>query len=788
MLTQEIFTKLAITPKDLRKKFDAGRKKKKGDKIESLVQLLRDRVDEGRRQNLTDYRLWWAMDVAYDVPFRQTTTSMLSSLMERMGRNDLSSEQTKETFNQWGLAHLVKTTKNEDGKTCHNVDLPVMFNIHLPLARAYLNIRWAKLYSDRNVFPFLKYEPIKYTIKNRLRCEIITDTIELQAQQFGYRSTFKQWLFNALHYGTAIMFPMEDWYKEKTHVMDDKGVVKVKTKKQGLRYNIPHPSRTFYDQAHRIGTINYDSGVTFAGYWRIGRYRDVMKNPNYWNKEYVTMMSNDLIRGNPVYFSTVYPCQMEFANVSGAAATTGAGQLDRESAVSYYTSAHEDKAVVMTDLFCKLIPKQWDLADTECPIWFRFVLCNDDDVIYAAPLTYTPPLYIGYDAHEERRRNASLTLEVMPFQDHMSNLITQQILLTKQNLARVVFVNQDLVPPQYLKKIENLGEDLYRSITFIPYKGKVTQMMQSDIRQAFTNVQFPMASSVELMSTFRLLLDILERILVFSAQEVGAVASHEQTAEEARIVAGNVNSRIELTNSFIEDGIYAWKKQLYDALMGYGDKEIVAQVPSVPTITPKTMDDIGFNVVEVGVPGQAKMQVKGPKKALAMEDFASSREGENRINNPEVAASMAQVMSVMMANPMTMMAIGAEQAIEIYNMIIRIAGMPREFKLNVTNAEAVANIVKQQSGLGQKEQAAQMQEMFGKLAEEILNRAGEQSIQITQQAMQPIQGEHQQLVDAVTQIADRITPLEQGMQQVVDKMNAILKAAASQSGTQQTPP
>lgn len=787
MLTQEIFKKLKLTPKDLKPLFTYTRKRVLGGKIKDLVQLLRDRIDEGRRLNLTDYKLWWAMDVAYDVPFRQTTTTMLTSLMDRASRQDLSSEKVKEYFNQWGLSQFLKETEN-DGKKCTSVDLPVMFNIHIPLVRAYLNIRWAKLYSDRNVFPFLKYEPIKFTMQNRMRCEIITDIVEMMGQQFGYRSTYKQWLFNALHYGTAIMFPLEDWYREKTHTMDERGVVNVKTKKQGLRYSIPHPSRTFYDQAHRLGTINYDAGVTYAGYWRIARYREVKKNPHYWNKDMVTMMGNDMIRGNPVYFSTVYPCQMEFPNAVGIAGVggSGTGMLDRESNVSYYTSAHEDKAVVLTEIFCKLVPKEWDLADTECPMWFRFVLCNDDDVVYAAPLTYTPPLYIGYDAHEERRRNASLTLEVLPFQDHMSNLISQQILTAKSNLTRAIFYNEDLVPPEALKKVINLGEDLYRTINFIPYKGRVTQMMQTDIRAAFTNVQFPIASTIELMSTTRLLLDMLERILVFSAQEVGAVAAHEQTAEEARIVAGSVNTRIALTDSFIEDGLYAWKCQLFNALMGYGDSEIYAQVPATPAVTTKVIEDLGFNVVEVGVPGQSKTQVRGPKKALAMEAFASAREGETRINNTEVAAAMAQVMSVMMSNPMTMMAVGAEQALEIYNMIIRIAGLPREFKLHVANPEAVQSVVKNQSGQGQQEQAAQMQEMFAKMAEEILNRAAEQTIQVVKQAVEPISAEVQQVAQALVKVAERVEPLEAGLEDVMARLNQLL-AAASQSGLQKTP-
>lgn len=791
MITLEVLKKLGITQANLKKKFTS---KKPSDKIKELVQLMRDRIDEGRRQNLVDYKLWWAMDVAYDVPFRQTTYSMLWSLMDRLSKNEIASDKVKETFESWGLSQFIKEEKN-NGKTCHVVDLPVMFKIHIPLVRAYLNIRWAKLYSDRNVFPFLKYEPIKYTTENRMRCEIITDTIEMMGQQMGYRSTFKQWLFNMLHYGTAIMFPSEDWYREKCPYLDPEGKIYYKTKKQGLRYNIPHPSRVFYDQAHRVGTINYDNGVSFAGYWRIARYREVMKSQVFWNKEQVSMMDHDLIANNAVFFSTVYPCQMEFPNAANSR-ISGAGMLDRESNVSYYTSAHEDKACVLTDLFMKLVPSEWDLGECDEPFWFRFVLANDDDVLYCAPLCYTAPVYMGYDAHEERRRNASLSLEVLPFQDHMSNLVTQQILTIKQNLAHVIFVNTDLVKENYIRKIENKGEDLYRTITFIPYEGRKVMMGQNDIRQAFTDIKFQPVNSAELMTTFRMLLDILERVLVFSAQEVGSVASHEQTAEEARIVAGNVNTRVELTNSFIEDALYAWKKQLYDGLMGYGDKEIYAQVPTVPPLNhPELIEKIGFNIVDdqTYVTG-SKMQLKGPKSALQMEGFSSAREGESRINNTEVAAAMAQVMQVMMSNQMTMMAIGPQQAIDIYNMIIRVAGMPREFKLHVANQDLINRMMSSQDPAQQQEGQQQMQQMFKELATQILNQAGEQTLQVVEKAVGPIVeqvkalGEQQQeIVDGVKQVAEVAQGAQAGVEELATRLEQILQAA-SQNAREQTAP
>ena len=764
MITTSILKELKITPSDLKSKFTSG---KVSDDVKEFIELTRDRVLEGRRQNLVDFRMWWAMDTAYDVPFKQVTQSMVSTFLERVVRNDMSTQEFMKAANDWGLTQWIRDVQ-VDGKTKKQISLPVFFQIFVPLVRAYVHIRWAKLFNDRDIFPLLKFDPIKNTTKDRARCEIITDLIEMMGQQLGYRSTLKQWIFNALHYGTALKFPVEDYFREEGLKFGEDNKVEKFTKKQGLRYNIPHPSRVFYDQTHRIGTINTDSGITYGGYWRISRYDDVKKNDAYWETDKVTMMDHDLIKSNSGFFATVYPCTMEFPTWSRRG-SSGAGELDRESNASFYTAAHRDKAVVLTEIFQKVIPKRYGLGDVEVPLWFRTVLANDNDIIYTAPLCYCPITYIGYDAHEERRRNASLTLEITPFQDHMGNLLSQQILTAKQNLMRVVFVDEKQIPKKYVDQLAGYGEDLYRSVTFIPYNARAAAMAQQDVRQAFTNVQFPQASTMELMNTFRLLLDTLERVLVFSAQEVGSVASHEQTAEETRLIAGNVNNRLALTDSGVEEGVYGWKKQLYEAMMGYGDSEIFAQVPAVPPITPGILAEIGFSITESGLPGKTNIQIKGERKNLQLEGFASSREGENRVNNPEVAAGMTQIMQIMMGNPMTAMAIGPEQAIKVFNTIARLAGLPRDFALHVANQEAIDKMMGK-NGEEPQEQAAQMQDMFKQLGVEILDQSGEQSKKMIEEMIGPI-------TEAVEQNTDQLNDLGKSVEQIMSRLQGLVGAA-----------
>lgn len=783
MITKETLERLKMTPKHLKPLFTS---KKPSPGIVRLNNLLRDRTREGRLRNLRDYRVWWAMDVAYDAPFRQITPTILQSFIDKLKTMDFSSVECLRAAEQWGLTQFISTRKTESGE-CKALDVPVMFKVIIPLTRAYLHIRWAKLFNDRDLHPLLKYEPAKFTAENRARCEIITDRIEFMGQQLGFRSTLKQWIFNALHYGTSIMFPREDWFVEKECEYDDNGKESEVITKEGLRYNIPHPSRVFYDETHRIGTINSDSGTEFAGYWRIARYRDVEATKTYWNTDKISMFRSDLIGGNQVFFSTVYPCIMAFPTAEDAGGVpTGAGEMDRERHATFYTHAHEDRAVVLADVFCKMRPADYDLGKYKNPIWFRFVMANDSTVLYCAPLCYTPPLYIGYDPHEERERNASLTLEILPFQDQMSNLLAQTILTAKSNLARAVFVNSDMVPQQYIDRIENMGENFYRALNFIPYSNRKANLAGNDVRQAFTAVQFPLASTVELVSTFRLLLDVLERILVYSAQEVGAVAAHEQTAEESRLIAGNVSNRLQLTNSFIDDAVDAWKNQLYKALMAYGTEEIWAQIPAVPPVTNSILEKMGFTVDETGQLGIAHKIVRGSKKALRLEGFASSRDAQDRINNPEIASSMAQLVQMILSNPITAPAIGAQQAIDLFNIIAKIAGLPRDFKLVVANPDLAKRA--EQGGMPDENK---MKEMLMDLTKNILDRSGQQTMNLIQQTTGPVIQSLQKTQSAVQglqtgqqELAKQVQPLQIAVENVIVALQKLTGAAASENATQ----
>jgi hypothetical protein len=752
--------------------------------IKDLVWRINSRLKDGINRNLVDSKIYWAIDKAYDVGFQQIPPTLVESLMDR----EADGEKVHSIMNEWGLGYLITPATCRCGATpcsCGSKDkkvlnLPAFFRVFVPLVKAYVGIRWAKIYTDRNVYPLYKYEPMKSTPLNRIRTEIITDRVQMMASQFGLNTIMRQEIFQALLYSFAFSFPKESWYKEKMEFVDDDQKSREITLKEGLRYNTPHPSRVFIDPADRPSTFNTDSGCTWAAYWNIVPWRSITESKNYWNLEYVTY-GNDWINRSPSYFQEIFPCSLRFptnsCNSGVDGGTTGhAQQLRDERMDSFYTTSDSDKAVVLTEYFEKLNPSQYGLSDYDGDVWFRFVIASDDTVVYCEPLPYCPVIYTGYDADENRARNTSLALEVMPFQDHVGNLLSQYILSVKQNLEKAVFYNTDVVDANHITDLKNLGEKRLRTIQYIPFSGRESITFgQTGPQNAFLPVTFPIQNTQEIASSISAIINILERLLALSAQELGQTATHEQTAQESVIIANNVSTRLGFTASFVDDASQARKVQLYRALMAYGSEEVYAQIEGDSTITRQLLDKIGFEVVEddttadgvqvLTQDGEAVV-VKGSKKGLILEGFVSNREGENRINGPQVAAALANFVAAFSnSSSVLLQTLGPEQTIVLFNQMATFAGFPRDFRLKV-NPLIKKQFESQMSGMPDQNALNAMQQQIAKA---IADSQG-QTLEQVAKAMGPLQ-------EVLKSLQSNDQQQNQAIQQLLQALNGVAALA-----------
>jgi hypothetical protein len=726
MVDLNVLASRGVTADAARKAFDRDDDSQVPEKSLLLLDRMRQRIDDGVNWCIQNHKIYHALDLAWDAPLKQVSNTLAYSLLEK----DVSDESVLNAAKDWGLTGMIDTIKDGKGER-QQLNLPVFFNIFVPLVRSYVTIRWARIYNDRRQYPLFKYEMGKNTTKNKIRSEIITDRVQVMSNQHGYSELLKQGIFHMLHYGWAAQFPQEEWHTEKQVVFDTNNAEEEKTVKEGIRYNLPHPSRVFLDQAHRPTTYNSDSGCEFAGYWRIMRYRDIRANPMFWNTDKISYGRTTQILGKAkTYLELVSPCTMEFPQSRSSFVDT-----DRETELNrFYRSSDDDKAVLITEYYEKLIPSDYGLGDYDHPVWFRFCLANDDTILYAAPLPYCPVVYYAYDPHEGKSINASLSLEVVPFQDQIGNLLSQYLLSVKQNLANMTFVDTDQVPKDMIDKLQNWGEKLFRSLNFMPFSSRQNKFAQSDVREAFNSVRFTALDTNGIVGAMKQIIDMLERLLVISSQEIGQVAAHEQTAEEVRTIANTTTTRLSFTASAVDDAMLAWKEQLYRGLMAYGEDEIYATISS--DYTAEQIQKLGFTVEEEDEDRAGLIRVRGQKTALDLEVIGSYRDSLDRISDNSMAAALTQLYQIVVSDPEIKQSVGVDQILDVVNQIGTMLGLPKDFNL------------KKIEGAGQEQQAEQMAAVAEEIRNSIINEVGE--------AIKPIAENSQQNTNLIKQIMEAI--------------------------------
>jgi len=784
---QRLIKEHGLDPKSLKPMFtiEDGFAEKKP-MVKKLCDQVRDSIRAGIDRNRRDYRLFRALDWARDTDFYQISFTQLRGLLS----SKPDDKAVLDTVNSWGLAHMLPDEIGADGKVCCDaasgkpkklINLPVFTNIFVPLVIAYVTIRWAKLFNERDLVPLLKYEPVQFTKENRARCEILTQLVQKQSTQFDYKADLRQHILQTLHYGFCIEFPREAWFVENQE--DEKGEKKIV--REGLRFNLPHPSRVYYDLYHRLSSLNSNTGCEFAGYWELCRYGSIKNHPLYWNKDKVSFGSVGWFdTGANDFLEQVFPCAMRFPDLTKRG-IGGAGPLDRESelASTYYMSNDYDAAALKTQHFQRIIPKEWGLGTYQYPVWFRFVFASDNAVLYAEPLSFDKLPTSAYDADFNKSRFNSLALEALPFQDHIGNLFSQWIMAVRENLRNPVFYDKDKVPEEAVKELRNLGNKTFSGRQYIPFSATERYRLNENQREAFFTPQLTHHNTAELAALISGVLDMLERVLQFSSQELGQPATHEQSATESRIIQQYVSNRVQLTGSFIDDAVYAKKCAIYDATMAHADDSITVGVSSSFAATEaefkKLMEKLGFTIQDEGADPNdpdPMRTVKGSKSSLQLEAFASTRDANNRIDNPAIADAMSKIFVAIANNPVLIQSVGPVQLVQMLNEMVIALGLPKEFRLKGKNIDPNAS---------QEEQAGQLGEMLTKFSEQVkgamdeaqqktLEAAGQQTVQIVSQALQQAGQQVSEQLSTVAEGVAQQSQTNQVQQQQIEQFGAAL--------------
>lgn len=655
---------LRLDPEGLRARFDTPTP---GEAETRLIQRWRARAQAGRDWGLTHYRLYHAIDRAWDSDFYQASHTLIGAIRE-------ISEQRNETAalevaRKWKMTHLI--TRAKDPKTgmpvgAERLHIPTLYEIVLALPRNYTLMRVSRIVTERLQVPLFKFEPAMATDSNRLRTEIVTQRVDSMSRDFSYGATLDQAVTYAGMYGHQLQFIAEEWFE--TSSLDGS------IDKEGLRYNLPHPSRCYFDLDFPLWTLNTGTGCRYAGYWQVTTYGN-LRHTNYWNLERIKYNSGSL--NSPewqLYFQTTGQCRM----ASGFNTYDVGGTLDRQTIVDgqFYCQSHDSVPVWTTEHFELINLRDFDPAFPDVNLWFRVVLASDDTPIYVAALPGRPVTTWLWEPTDNRAIQAGMMLATMPFGDHCSNLLTQGILSTKQNLANVTLYDSDVVDPASVRQdIENPNEVFYRKLNFWPFSGRKLQKQQASLDQVFKSYRFPPQSVADHLTLINQLLAMLERVLGMSAQEVGSYASHEQSAEEVRTIHTATGHRFEHIASWVDRSIEAWKSQLYTYLMANGKLAAYAYVAPELAQMAKAAQ---FQIIEGGPRG---VQVSAPVGALRVEMFTAQRDGPNRVPWTQIGQQMVQLVQTFLAGP-TSQLFGAENLVKMINMSLEAMGLPRSFRLD----------------------------------------------------------------------------------------------------------
>jgi hypothetical protein len=748
--------------------------------IKNLVDSQRSRMNAGASRSLMMARFWRAIDRTYDATFHSCSYSLVRDMMSR----NASQKDVLSAMKEYGLpsngfmideldanGKVIKDPITGDNKT--KFDFPAFIDVVVPLASYYHKIRASKVVADTTgVHPLYKYEPAALSQDEKLKCEIVTGVIEQQNGEMGYRQDEVDAIDPMLKYGQQVAFPLESYYREVQPTGEGEGT---ETVKEGVRWYQPHPSRWFVDQSDPLYKINTDTGVRWGGYWSILKYRDISESDAYWNKSAISINSKHWYAMNAWdAYAMAYPCHIKRPSFSFSTVSKN----DRESGAFSYSTLPDDSGVPVTVFYDWINPKKLGLYNYDGYVWHRFMYAGDT-VIHVEPFPYTPMIAYLYDNDSRRERNPGLGMELMPFQDHIQNIMSQYLLSARQNLARITFYNEQMVTEGTINALKNYGEKKYRDRMLVPFKQTAYNDAQQRLQEMFYSPEIPHIDTSEMIRAMNTMISIMERMLGYTPQEVGAPAKHEQSATEVTVVDSNASTRIRYTETAVYAAMAAKKRVLYQAFINYGSDEVIARVAEMNSVKAAQLEKMGFKVEYDGSSSEAG--VSGSKSDLEISKFSNTRDGEARVSDGKVAAAMINVFQMVFSNAAFVEQVGPKQLLQRFNELLNWAGVPGQWRFDAAEVEKAKP---EEQAAAAEQQAAQMADM---IKQTVGNELGSFAQSMVEKVITPINEKQAQTDQAIKAIMQGFAQQgEQTSQRIDDVAGAV--AGLMQSIVASPPP
>lgn len=735
-------------------------------KAQKFSKWLAQLIQQGRSHSLRYYRFYASADLMWDgPPILQSNVPLTAYAQGKIDlvacERDLNTLGCKDKF--------IETVppKDKGGEPTKRVNIQKLEEVCVSIGRSYISRRVdAQCNKYNNLTPSFKYDPRDRSLVGRCRGEAMSEYADIMAEGYGYKHLQRQAIRGMLVYSRNLMFPACSWDSDvqivrmpddyegddtiQPEVPPEEGTKKLKLKSKIVREGVPmavvHPSKILYDTSSPLASLNTDTGCSWVGYWDVKRFGDIERNPAYFNKDRIPWSSTagSVLANNRGYFDLLYAGQSinlptpapevpppeagtPGQPVAGPVKVDVAAQNDRTANIgSFYTSADSEKGIFETVLRVKIVPRDWGMGNYPHPVWLNTHVASDDTVIFAEWMPSLPAIYWGHNEDDAKMVNLGQMHEMMPWQDQLSNIMSNLLMVMKRTLVQVFLLNTDVLDKETCDAViaSLKGDGIYQSPKAIPFSmAKLMKLSLAngsknslDASAVFSIVAPEQRDAEYINNAFKAVVQILalvERLMMLSPQEQAQAAPREVSATEVAAIESTTQVKFNAISESIDEARAAWKRIIFESGQAMGSDEVELAVTQ--TFSEATITKAGFKVKddgdEAGAVAKEGRTIIGSKSALVHNYAFSSRDGGNRITDAQSANTLVTLLNSVLP-VIGPEAIGRKRIFEIFNEIFRRLGV---YDLRLELGEGESNDVGDALTAPPAEGASQAPDVMGRI-------------------------------------------------------------------------
>lgn len=748
---------------------------------EKLRRRIQSRIEAGITQGLRNWKKFAAVDLAWDT----STISDQSLPLMLFAQGKINVERVVNLLG--GPAEACKTGFVKAGKEQgqYEVDLPRFVQTEVNLVRSIITRRHgAQKVKFGELWPYYKYEPRSTGLVAKCRADVLSQRMDQMADQYGYREHESQVMLDGFLYAQQLDVVESKWNVEKqmrktdvsakVEKTADGGVSGVETDitKEGLGWINPHPSRSFWDNAYPLATLNTDTGCSYFGFWDVFRFSHIDDNPFYFNKDRVGWTGrfwgpNGIYQQYQSYFTHyLYSIIPPLAGEVDPSAAN-----DRKTNVATYNTLKTDASVLVANYYERLVPKDWGIGEYPWPVWVRFVVTQDSTAVFAEILPSTPAAVLLMNCRDSRQMNLSMGMNLLGYQQQMTNLLTHLMLLCQVELFKAIGINKDLFEEPELDRIKAqlkgrnwASEPVIYAASFSRLEQDHGIKAQDAIAIAETHQGASISSIFEAMLK---LVQMVEKLEALSQNEQGQPAPHEITATESQEISNTTSSVYGSISNDIDSYRAAKKRICYEALVACHEGNITCPVKD--RYTAKTIQAAGFQIKQ-GEDEDYRGDVKrttviGSRMTLMHDYIFTTRDGAERPVNTQSANTLVQLISQVLSNPTVAQACGKSKIFELFNEVFRLSGAGVDLNLELKEGES--------NDLGPDEMAQMKQtvEQLTQMMQQLGGHVQQNSKDLADQ--EQMNADQQEAIKHLSALADQVKTLAQDRAQEKVQKNGV---------------